>query len=195
MTTRNFKFVAHAVTVRVIEAVAIAVVAGFRSVAFAVAGAFSDAITAAHATLVELHARAVVVGSVSVVVACCSVGTTRHFKLVAHAVTVCIVEAVAIAVVSSVWELTHFRSTRRYTCVLEVEEDAVVGVRVSVDEDLNVEGTREHAVGGDLCEEHLLVITGHTVGVSVEDEPSTADGVIDGEVSTSFEVVAPWVDG
>ena len=61
---------------------------------------------------------------------------------------------------------------------LQVEEDAVVGVRVSVDEHER-RGTGEHAVGGDLCEEYLLVVTGYAVGVSVEDEPSTTDGVID----------------
>ena len=60
----------------------------------------------------------------------------------------------------------------------------------SVDEYLDVEGTGEHAVGGDLCKEYLLVVTGHTVGVSVEDEPSTSDGVID-EESCPFSKLAP----
>ena len=142
----------------------------------------------------QFGTAAVIVGGVSVVVACGSIGTTGDFKLVAYTIAVGIVQANAVAVISSIWELTHFRSSWRYACVLEVEEDAVVGVRVSVDEYLNVEGTGEHAVGSDLCEEYLLVVTGHAVGVSVEDEPSTADGVIDGEVSTCFEVASPRVD-
>ena len=45
-----------------------------------------------------------------------------------------------------------------------------------------------------MCKEYLLVVTGHTVGVSVEDEPSTSDGVIDEEVLSVFEVGAPRVD-
>ena len=46
-----------------------------------------------------------------------------------------------------------------------------------------------------MCEEHLLVVTCHPVGVSVEDEPPTADGVIDEEVLSVFESIAPWVEG
>ena len=45
-----------------------------------------------------------------------------------------------------------------------------------------------------MSKEYLLVVTGHTVGVSVEDEPSTSDGVIDEEVLSVFEVGAPRVD-
>ena len=46
-----------------------------------------------------------------------------------------------------------------------------------------------------MCEEYLLVVTGYAVGVSVEDEPSTTDGVIDEEVLSVFEAASPRVDG
>ena len=44
-----------------------------------------------------------------------------------------------------------------------------------------------------MCEEYLLVITCNSVGVSVEDEPTTADGIIDEEVLSVFEIVPPSV--
>ena len=194
-TACDFKLVTDAVSVRVIEAVSIAVIAGFRSVSFAVACTFSDAIASAYATLVELEARAVIIGCFGVVVARLGVGTTCDFELVADSVSVCVIEACTFAVVSFVGVFTRFRSAWRYACVLEVEEDAVVVVGVSVDEDLHIQRSREHAVGGDLSEEHLLVVSSYAVGVSVEDEPTASDGVIDGEVTTCFEVVAPWVEG
>ena len=49
-----------------------------------------------------MEARAIVVGGCRVVVACCSVGTSCDFKFVAYTVTVCIHEAVAVAVVASI---------------------------------------------------------------------------------------------
>ena len=52
----DFKLVAHAVAVCIIQAVAIAVVSGIWSVSFAITCTFGDAVTATHATLVELEA-------------------------------------------------------------------------------------------------------------------------------------------
>ena len=82
MTTCDFELVAYAVTVRIVEAVAIAVVAFF-----------------------GIRARTVFVGCVLVVVARFSVLTTCDFELVAYAVTVRVVEAVAIAVVAGIWSI------------------------------------------------------------------------------------------
>ena len=44
-------------------------------------------------------------------------------------------------------------------------------------------------------EQYLAVITSDSVGLSVEDEPSTSNGIIDEEVLSSFKVEAPWVSG
>ena len=41
----------------------------------------------------------------------------------------------------------------------------------------------------------MAVITSDSVGLSIEDEPSTSDGIIDEEVLSSFEVEAPRVSG
>ena len=61
------------------------------------------------------------------------------FELVAYAVTVGVIQAYAITIVTVFWELTRFRSSRRYACFLEIEQDAVIGIRISVDKDLNVQ--------------------------------------------------------
>ena len=195
LTTSDFKLVAHTVAVGIVEAISVAVIAGFWSVSFAVACAFRDAIASAYAALVELEARAVIIGCFGVVVARLRIGTACDFELVADSVAVCVIEARAFAVVSFVGVFTRLGSTWCYASVFEVEEDAVVVVRISVDEDLHVQRSGEHAVGGDLSEEYLLVVSSYAVGVSVEDEPTASDGVIDGEVTTCFEVVAPWVEG
>ena len=41
----------------------------------------------------------------------------------------------------------------------------------------------------------MAVITSDSVGLSIEDEPSTSDGIIDEEVLSRFEVEAPRISG
>ena len=76
-TSCDFKFVADAVAIIVVEAVALAVVTGF-----------------------SIIARSVVIGSRCLIVARSSICTSCDFELVAYAVTVGVIQASAIAVVA-----------------------------------------------------------------------------------------------
>ncbi len=137
--------------------------------------------------------RAVVVGCTGVVVAGSCIVTSAHLKLVAYAISVGIAEAVAVAVVSIFWEVAGLRSAWCCTCFFDIEKDAVVVSYVSVKKDLYVKRSRERTVGCDLCEEHLFIISCYSVGVSVEDKPTTTNGVIDEKILSVFEVVSPRV--
>ena len=69
------------------------------------ARAFCNAVTAAYSALVEFGTAAVVVGSIRVVVAGRSIGTSCDFKLVAYTVAIGIRQAVAVAVVAGFWSV------------------------------------------------------------------------------------------
>ena len=46
-----------------------------------------------------------------------------------------------------------------------------------------------------MSEKHLFIVTCHTIGVAVEDEPASADCIIDEKILSTFEVFAPRVQG
>ena len=98
-TTRNFKLVACTVTIGVVYACSVTVIAFDRQSAVTVACAFGNAITAANATFVQNITRTVVIRRCSVIVTCIGIRTTRYFKRITHAVVIRIYKAIAAAVI------------------------------------------------------------------------------------------------
>ena len=191
-TTGHFVFIANAIAVRVIQAIAITVqVIGSR-----------------------VRAGAVVIRGSCIIVASRLIRTARNFILVADAIGVCVVQAVAVTVEIGGFRVRAavivqsgcgvvvagrlVRTTRAGCTGTEVEGVPELVGTVTVNEDLDVELTIEFTRGGELTGQHLQVVSGHTVGVSVQGIPCTTDAVIDGDVatrktSTRIEVGEPGV--
>ena len=79
MTACDFEFVAYAVTVRIVQAIAITVVAIF-----------------------GVRARTVIVRRGGIVVTCLSVRAAFDFEFVTHTIAVSVVQAVAVAIVTGI---------------------------------------------------------------------------------------------
>ena len=62
-----------------------------------------------------------------------------------------------------------------------------------MDEGLDVKLAREDPVGGELAQQDAVVFTCDAIGTAAENEPGTADGVVDGEVATGLEIGQPIV--
>jgi len=71
-------------------------------IAYAVAVCIREAVAVAVIARISIRARAVFVGSVTIVVASRCVLATRYFELIAYTVAVCIREAVAVAVITRI---------------------------------------------------------------------------------------------
>ena len=139
MASCDFKFVANPVAVRIIQAVSITVVAFRRKRSVAVASAFSNAVTATYAALIQFQARSVVVCRIGVVVTSRIVGTTCYFEFITRAVAVRVVQAVAIAVVTirrkrtvAVASAIGNAVTATYAAFIQLQARAVVVRRISV---------------------------------------------------------------
>jgi len=148
--------------------------------------------------------HAIVIRGRRVVVEGGVIRATGDLFLITHAVSVRIVQAVAVTihVVVSVHILcVEAVVVRRYAGVSNVEAEVHVAIdTISILEDLDVEVALDLTAGGQLSNQDLLVrVTGrNAVVVSIQSEPASPDGVIDDNVSTRgpkarIEIGGPWV--
>ena len=189
-TSGDFEFVTDAIPIGVTEAVAVAVEAGLGE-----------------------GAGPIVIGGVLAVVTSRDVGTSGDFEFVTDAVPIGVGEAVAVAVVAGIGVGAGpivvggfgVEVAGRDVCapvhVIHPEEEGVPEFvhAVSIDEDLAVHLSAEFTRRGELADEHLQVIAGHTVGIAVERVPGAANDVVDGDAATGkssagIEVGRPRVD-
>ncbi len=73
----------------------------------------------------------------------------------------------------------------------EVDDITQVVVRITVGEHLDPHGTAQITIGGELSEQHALVIPSQSIDCTVQDVPSATSAVIDGDVTAIFKSHGP----
>ena len=160
------------------------------------------------------QARPVVIRGRSVKVASLRIRTSGNFVLVADAIQIIVVQALAIAVQVGGLRIgtgtivgsgisVEVAGRRVGTSLHDVGASEAEGVpelvaSVSFNENLNIKLTSQLTRRGELAHQYFQVISGHTVGITVQCVPGTTDAVVDGDVatgktSTRIEVGEPRV--
>ena len=168
-TARKLVFIANAIAVGIIDAIAFAV---------------DDRRW--------VVASAVIVRGRSVEVASRSVSATWNLVFVTDAISVGIVQAYAVAI-QTIRRINTFVVVEVLACVGNVQGDAQFVSRVAVQEDLQVHLAFEGAICGELTDEDPQIFTGNGVGLAVQCIPSPANRIGNVEVAAGFEIGHPVV--
>ncbi len=115
------------------------------------------------------------------------------FQFVANTISIGIIQAVAVAIEQRIRVFACGQFFRTVARLLEINEYTVVARWGAVLEELDVHRARQIAVGRDLGQQHAEIVSGNAVCIPVEDEPAATDGVIDEQVISVFERIAPHI--